>query len=108
MAQAIFLVGWSRDGLRPVVPGTTAHTHLTSCSSLLVWLRLICWAEVCGTGLASPMRTQGKSSHDLKLTLHLARPAQITAWLVVQVICLDNFFTGCKENVMHLIGMSDF
>eukprot|EP00891_Asterochloris_glomerata_P001269 jgi/Astpho2/1269/e_gw1.00023.65.1_t len=24
------------------------------------------------------------------------------------VICLDNFFTGCKENVLHLIGKSNF
>ena len=24
------------------------------------------------------------------------------------MICLDNFFTGCKENVLHLIGMSNF
>ena len=27
---------------------------------------------------------------------------------MVQVICLDNFFTGCKENVLHLIGKSNF
>lgn len=27
---------------------------------------------------------------------------------MVQVICLDNFFTGSKENVKHLLGKSNF
>ena len=27
---------------------------------------------------------------------------------MVQVICLDIFFMGCKENVLHLIGKSSF
>lgn len=27
---------------------------------------------------------------------------------ILQVICLDNFFTGSKENVKHLLGKSNF
>lgn len=27
---------------------------------------------------------------------------------MMQVICLDNFFTGSKENVKHLLGKSNF
>lgn len=27
---------------------------------------------------------------------------------MVQVICLDNFFTGSKENVKHLLGKTNF
>ena len=27
---------------------------------------------------------------------------------LLQVICLDNFFTGCKSNVAHLIGKDNF
>ena len=28
--------------------------------------------------------------------------------LLAQVICLDNFFTGSKENIAHLIGKPNF
>ncbi len=27
---------------------------------------------------------------------------------MLQVICLDNFFTGSKENVKHLLGKTNF
>ena len=27
---------------------------------------------------------------------------------IIQVICLDNFFTGSKENINHLIGKPNF
>ena len=27
---------------------------------------------------------------------------------VLQVICVDNFFTGSKENVAHLLGKTNF
>ena len=37
-----------------------------------------------------------------------SRGQLISCQLVVQVICLDNFFTGCKENVLHLIDKSNF
>ena len=40
--------------------------------------------------------------------MHLARSAHTSFSLVVQVICLDNFFTGCKENVLHLLDRSNF
>ena len=48
--------------------------------------------------------------------VHLTRPPNIpshtqvstAACLAVQVICVDNFFTGSKENVAHLIGKVNF
>ena len=29
-------------------------------------------------------------------------------WWWPQVICMDNFFTGSKENIAHLIGKPNF
>ena len=72
---------------------------------LLVWVRSICWAELCGTGLAS-------SIYDLKLSPSPgeARSSPCLAGGAGDLSdqFLDNFFTGCKENVLHLIGMSNF
>ena len=33
---------------------------------------------------------------------------QISIDYMLQVICVDNFFTGSKENVAHLIGKTNF
>ena len=39
IAQVICLVGWSRDGLQPVVSGTMGRSHLISAGISVVWLR---------------------------------------------------------------------
>jgi UDP-glucuronate decarboxylase len=31
-----------------------------------------------------------------------------TIWVLIQVICVDNFFTGSKDNIAQLIGKPNF